>query len=408
MSSLNFRRSIVAVITACLSLWACHTLSASERAVYWAGISFIGDADSLQTEFPFVHSLHGQRDALGVNPLERQLMQRLLGAALPYEVKTAAHGLADVRASAPLVMTCSFDLEEVRVEPLRDFYRISVLISAQLLVFDFETRMIVSAHPVLVQVVDVADEQPSEGQVRQLVENALLDEREGKFSVFAGIVEKARVLRPDHRAGARVQVARVEIMPEAAAEAGMELHERVRIEHGLAYQLGKYLSENAGVPVLPYIRNVEPGSALVGGTGQAIGHMTTVFANGDVFNLQIPTADYQVVLQVDRLIKQEHAVTSAATTWVYGMATTLRLEDPFQERTIAERRFKYGRSEVVSNRQSVAVDHFVHVETAWALFSHLTNQFMKPDKSWLGKHDLEPRSALREMQKIKTYFDRCR
>jgi len=384
-------------------------LCAQQRDVYWAGMSFIGDADRVSQDFHYLSTLLSERNAQGGSPLEHQLAQQLAGARLEYPLKTIADGLADLRHSAPLVMTCAFDLEQVRVEPLSDFYRISVLISAQLLVVDFETMMIASAHPIVVQLIDVAEQRPDSITLQRLVENALFDETEGKFSVFSDLVAKAEDIWPFHRPGARIQVAGVQISTEAATEAGIEATERVRLQHDLAYQFGKSLSENARIPVLPYSRSRAHQEAVVADLGQAIGsRMTAVFANGNIYSLTVPTADYQVKFRVDRLVKQVHAQTSAATSWIYGMAGAFELLDPNRERTVAVRHFKYGRSEVLSNRQQVDAGHLVHVETMWAFFGQLAGQFLEPETAWLEKHDLQPRSAAREMKTIKSYFDRCR
>ncbi|MCC5840707.1 MAG: hypothetical protein JJT96_11330 [Opitutales bacterium] len=377
------------------------------RDVYWAGSSFIGEANRVSEDFPHISAILQEKDGSGASSLEVSLF-RHLEAAIPAPLKTVAHGMANLDVAAPLVMTCAFDLEQVRVERLRDLYRISVLVSAQLLVVDFETMMIESAQPVLIRLIDVSESEPSPNHLQQLVRAALVG-NDGVESVFSHLADRARSFDPRHRAGARVRVANVDITHAAAAEGGLDDLARVRMEHNLAYQLGKFLSENTKIPVVPYSRSSNQKGVVVADLGHSIGaRMTAVFANGDVYSLSVPSADFEFHVQIERLIKQEHASSPAATTFIYGLLANVELRDAFRNQALVGRRYKYGRSEVVSQRLAVAQDEFQHAETVWAFFDSLSQQFLSPDARWAAAHDMEGRRGLRELQQIKSYLDRCR
>lgn len=392
------------------SFWVTPVLAkANQREIYWAGISFIGDASRVAGDFPQIHTLLQERNEIEQSTLEAALFERLQRASSTLSLKTVGQGMANLSVSAPLVMTCAFDLELVRIEPFRDLYRISVLISAQLLVIDFETLMVKSAHPVFLRLIDVAESMPSSNRIQSLVIAALSGNEEIQTNVFSILETRLENFDPRHSVGARVRVANVDILREAEAEAGFSESARLHLEHDLAYQLGKFLSENTKIPVLPYSRALNPDEAVITDLGQAIGgRMTTVFANGDIYTLQVPSADYEFHVQIERLIKQEHASNAAATTYIYGLLAKVDLLDTHHDRLLATSRFKYGRSEVVSNRVTVAPDEFQHAETVWAFFDGLARQFKRPDSQWATTHHMDGRRGLREMQKFKSYMDRCR
>lgn len=186
----------------------------------------------------------------------------------------------------------------------------------------------VSSYPVVVQSIDLKQSPPTQEQIRQAVRNLYLGT--GKANVFAAFATalSAVHVNPSIERRVRVMDSSVAESTRAAMPALTAAGPGV-FEAALAQDFSKFLSANQGIPVLPPSK------------GQAVGNrMATRFADGTVYRLEIPEADYAISLHLEDLKRIEYGNTAAGRSLIYGAFLNVRVEEPLTGRVYFQARLK--------------------------------------------------------------------
>ena len=259
----------------------------SGTKVYFAGHAFTARYADMPVSFPYVSSFLNEQRA-------SELDGALTGAATPSAAQNLSIEARKLGTLSPgqdaFVLALAFDQEAIEFERIGNDWKLLVEIAFQALIFDFKTTKVVAGLPLVARFIDTLDHRPTTDDVQRALARLILGKQStGVQASFWSAVKNLKI----PKAGARsLRVTSVDVDPQTA-ESVEELSGSVEVQKShLAHSFGKYLAANQNVSILPASSN------------HALGNkMAARFADGAVFDLQIPDPDYSIALRLDGLRK---------------------------------------------------------------------------------------------------------
>ena len=164
----------------------------------------------------------------------------------------------------------------------------------------------------------------------------------------------------------------------------------------LGREFSSALSANQNIPVLPFTK------------GYAIGNVMAMrFADQSVFNLTIPEPDYEIRMDLKKLVRIEYSKTAAGTTYIYGSYVNVSVVEPLSGKSFLDRTIKFGAVKPVSALQTSVADWPAYQDSLSGLIHTLTKAISNPDKAWAKKHIGEA-SATAELLAFSQVVSSCR
>lgn len=368
--------------------------SADAAQVYFAGFAYIGDDASIATSYPHTHAIEAEQSG-GVSVLDATLRRYVEGVANP-SISLVFDQLATLKAGtgSAIVLAFAVDRETVSVEQIGVNYKLLVELSAQALFVDFREMTVLAAYPFIVQRIDVTQSPPTSEDIQRAVRELYLGNGKanifGEFSTTLGSVK----LNPSVERRIRVTRASVADGPRAILSAGSGVSAEA-LGMTLAQDFTKYLSVNQGIPVLPPSQ------------GQAIGNrMAARFADGRVYNLTIPEADYEIHLSLDELKRVEYGKSAAGSSYIYGAFLTVHVEEPLTGRVYFDARLKQGVTKLVPVSQVNIDDAPAFQDSLIALMNGFTIALTNPDPAWAETH-AGNRAVAKQMLDLRKVLQSC-
>jgi hypothetical protein len=378
----------------CLAVWPLASQAADKsQQAYWAGFAYTADAAAVQATTPHAHAVLEKRGLIPLNQTLAQALKRRAPANL--ELIDQPVAMLDGTTSA-VVLAAALDRELVSVEPIGDQYKVLVEVALQALFFDFRERQVIASYPLTLQRIDLQEYRPDSDDIDAIVADLLYGGADTSLSqVLATTLAQAKLPEAATR---RLQVGAVTLSDATLAKlpdpkwAGP-------LRATLAHELSKTLSSNTGVGLLP------PAS------GQAIGGaMAARFADGKVYQLKIPEADYVISLQVDGLKNGVISETPAMKTMLFGAFFTAKVTEPFSGKVYFEQPLRKGATKVVPVTQW-QVDHWTaSYETLLAGFDAFAGAAAKraDSRAWLDEQKPGGRPLQQQTQALQELIKSCR
>lgn len=306
--------------------------------VYWAGFAYTGEASSRAEAAP--HS-NAAIDSRGVEPLNATLLGTLERQP-PKQLALIPDELAKLDGStSAIVLAAALDRELVSIEPIGDRYKVLVELALQAIFFDFRERQVVAAYPMTLQYIDLVDSPPSSKELETTVATLLYGDAQTALpQVLAATLAEAGL---PGAATCRLQVGGVTLSDQARQKLP-DLSRDAALRADLAHELTKVLAANTGIGLLP------------AATGEAIGGvMATRFADGSVYQLKIPEADYIVQLHLQDLRDGVIGETAAMRQMLFGAFFEITVTEPWSGKVFFQQPLRKGATKVVPATQ-YAVD----------------------------------------------------
>ncbi len=353
-----------------LTLLAFVGFPAWAASVSLAGFSYAGDFQSIKSRFPYTQRFAEALKTEQSSP-DKLINQTLAGTKIDnftlQQGELAALKGRDQAVAVSLVMTN----ETVSYERIGGAYKLFVNLRAQALFFDFKSMSVLRAYPVTVAYLDILAEPPSDELIDDRVRTLFMGgSKPGLIQRFATQLAAASLPENVPRF---LQVNKVAISPEARAE----LPEAFKSTPGtaetwLADQLSEAIASKTGVPVLPYAK------------GYAIGNVMAMrFADGTVFNLKIPEADYAFSIDLTGFKRIKSGESVAGASYIYGTYIDLKLIEPLSNRAYLDSKFKNGEVKLVPAAQHETDDFPAYSDSIRGLFGKLTTVLAGKDDPWL-------------------------
>lgn len=384
-------------VRACLAgvLLACIATAQAATAdnAYWAGFAFTGDASARTEAVPHASAA---LDAGGTEALNARLLDALRQRP-PTHITLIEDDLAKLDGStSAVVLAAALDRELVSIEKIGHQYKVLVELALQALFFDFRERQVVASYPLTLQRIDLLDHRPDTQEVQAIASRLLHGTSATDLpQVLAQSLAGARLPNASAR---RLQVGAVTLTDTARQKVPAQGDEAL-LRATLAHELTKTLGANAGIALLPPA------------TGEAIGGaMAARFADGRVYQLQIPDADYVMELQVDDWRSGVISETAAMKQMLFGAFFTIKVSEPHSGTVYFNQALRKGATKVVPATQQ-HVDHWsASYETLLAGFdSYAKAASGQPGhREWLGEQKPGGRALQQQTKALQELITSCR
>lgn len=353
--------------TASLLPFAAHAQSAE---VALAGLAYSGDAASLAQRFPFSIAYEKALKAGGAPAYAA--LREATAKAPPQKFRLVGQIDELKGRDQAIAVALVIGSETVSVEQFGGLSKLFVLIRAQALFFDFKAMAVVRAYPISFGHIDVFDHKPTEAEIAVRVRGVYegIGGKPGIFTRFASTLAGASLPATTSRT---LQITRVSIKPEASASIPEYLRGSATVTETWAADIvGEALSTRGGVPIVPYAK------------GYAVGNVMAMrISDGDVFNLRLPKADYEIGVELTNLRKVKYGSAVAGESFIYGSYASLRIEEPVSGKVYLDTALKNGEVKVVPATQSYVDDFPAFYDSVNGLFVKLAETIDGRDAKWV-------------------------
>lgn len=283
--------------------------------VTFAGVAYSGDASSQQQRFPYSKQYESRLKAAGHSAYARALAFVQQAPAQHLQISTNPIDELKGRDQA-LVVSLVLNSETVSVESFGGVRKLFILIRGQALFFDFKSMTAVRSYPLSFAFIDNLRHEPSQEEIMERVTKVYegAGGKPGIFGRFAQVLATATVPSQTPRF---LQVTDIQI-PAAMAEMLPGYLQDPQVHKTWAADIvGEAISSRIGVPIIPFAM------------GYAVGNvMRMQVLDGEVYTLQLPSADYAISVDFKGFKKLKFKESSAGTSYVYGTFADMRIQEP--------------------------------------------------------------------------------
>lgn len=370
-------------------------VSANQRQVTLAGLAYAGDAATLDQRFPFSREYEKNLLKAGSSSYLRLRDGVALKPSPNFEISTGQ--IAELKGrDETLVTTLLIDSETVSLERFGNLRKLLVLIRGQALFFDFKTMTVVRSYPLSFAYVDVFDRDPSHEEILQRIVNVYegTANRPGMFSRYSNSLGTAALPTAVSR---YLRVARVALAPEVLESLPPALRSAPGIAETWAADLvAEAISTRVGVPLVPFVQ------------GYAVGQVMPLrVSDGTVFQLKLPSADYEISVDLTGLRKVKFGEVAAGVSYVYGAFARVKIEEPLSGTVYLDTELRNGESKVVPATQTHVDDFPAYYDAVNGLFRKLADSIAGKGNQWV-KSSSSSSDIDSQIRKTKEMMDLCR
>jgi len=330
--------------------------------VFYAGFAFICDQKNIEANYPYSLKLSEiKEDKISV--LDNSL-RKIFGNLEVKNFQLVTDKQGNLDENDGLSVAFALDNEMITVEKIEGGFKIVIDLGAQVLFFDFRGKKVIACYPIDIQLIDFSKEKPDNESISERVKHLFLDNKYG-INIFNVFVERLKDIEIKPKFKNSVQVGNV-IIEEKAVPFLPEAYrsDMKNIKNVLAQNFSKFLSNNQNISVLPYTK------------GHAIGKkMSARFANGEIFILEIPEAQYEFDITLRGFKKLKFAEEKSATSWVYGVYTNIKFYQPLLQKVYLDEKLKNGATKIVPAGHGKVKDWPAFEASLFKLFDNVTREF---------------------------------
>jgi hypothetical protein len=357
--------------------------------VYYGGFSYLGASSLIEKNFPFSSSLNNVQN--GRSAFDRALGDRVRSVEITnFELKL--DDFADISDDA-MAMTLALESEMTSVEKIGGRYKLLILMSAQILLFDYKNMQVVATYPIDVQFNDSLDHKPTREDILQRYETIYFGD--SKVNVLSIFIDRIKQIDPKKKYSSHIKVVNVDIKDKLMAKLGEGIS-RDQLIQLMGQNFTRFLSINQSVSVLPFTKGHAVGSKLAGR-----------YANGEVYMMEIPEPDYAIDIALVGLQKKEFSKNSSGKAYIYATQADFKFYEPLSEEIYYQGKLFNAATKKVPASQSNVFDWPSYSETLAVLFDQLTKTVGKPNKKWFKKHSSNA-TNFKQFKSIKKVIEQCR
>jgi hypothetical protein len=347
------------------------TQSVATVKLYYAGIAYMGNYSAKETLYKYSSRLIDEDE----RKFQKALNVRLKSVENESFKLLIDDQTADYNQDDALTMAFALEYENVSIEKIDDIYKLDIDLRANILIFDYNEMKIISSYPIAIQLRDVAEKQPTDDDLKEIVQQLYLSNKY-QINIFDEFVKRLSSLELKNSYANTIKVSKVKISSESKSNIpGIEEPmAEDNYKTFVAQMFSTYLSKNQNVSVLPYV------------SGHAIGKkMIVKLSNGDGFSLEIPDATFAIELELIKLKKAQLGENSYKSIWGYASYFDVKLVIPGVDRTLVNAKFRGLVKKTISNTSAHSVDDWsIYKESMYRLFDDLTVNISEPDNAWLA------------------------
>jgi hypothetical protein len=349
-----------------------NALAETINDVALAGLAYSGAEDGTGSRFPYSRQYEKEQAAAGL-PIGQQLLQTLTSSS-PQHLRIVPQIEQLNGRTQALAVALVIGSETVSVEQVGQFHKLTVLIRAQTMFFDFKSMNVVRAYPISFAYIDLLNHAPRPEEVMARV-RLVFQGSNGKPGLTGRFINNVIQAELPAQVPRYLQVTSVKLSPEALEVLPAYLKgEPATAQTWAADLVSEAISTRAGVPIVPYAK------------GYAVGNVMSMrISDGTVWELKLPKPDYEISVEISGFKKLKfNEVQGGATSYVYGAYAQIRIEEPLSGKSYLNTALKNGETRVIPASQQY-VDDFPHFYDAVnGLFTKLAQSMDgKGDERWL-------------------------
>lgn len=357
-------------LAACAAAVGPVAAHAQATEVALAGLAFSGDAASMAQRFPY--SVAYEKSLKSGGKPAYAMLRDAIAQNPPQQLKLVTQIDELKGRDQAIAVALVIGSETVSVEQLAGLHKLFVLVRAQALFFDFKSMSVVRAYPISFAHIDIFDRAPSAAEIGERVRGVYEGAagKPGIFARFGSTLAKATMPSSTSR---YLQVSKIVIKPEALVNIPAYLSSNATVADTWAADLvGEAISTRAGVPVIPYAK------------GYAVGNVMSMrISDGDVYNLKLPKPDYEIGVEFTRLVKRKYGESAAGASYIYGLVSTLKIEEPLSGKVYLNAELKNGEIKLVPVTQTYVDDFPAFYDSINGLFVKLSEALAGKGNEWV-------------------------
>lgn len=362
------------------------------QEVAMAGLAFSGDASTLEQRFPYSRSYEAMTKASG--KLVYQKISEAISLTPPKNF-TLTSDIAELKGrDQAIVSALVLNSETVSLERFGEIRKLFVLIRGQAMFFDFKSKTVIRSYPVSFAYIDNFNRDPSNSEIQERVRLVFegANGKPGLISRFAAVLSDASV---PAQAKNSLQVSKVTLSPELISNLPAYLATSQTVSDTWAADIvAEAISTRIGVPIIPYSK------------GYAVGNIMSLrISDGEVFDLKLPKADYEIEVDFKGFKKIQYSKNGAGSAYIYGAYADILIQEPLTSTNYLKTSLKNGEIKIVPASQSYVDDFPAYYDSLNGLFVKLAQTIEGKENSWIksaaSASDIEAQiSKTRELMKL--------
>lgn len=362
--------------------------------VYFAGVAYTTNAADITTAFPHVSQL---LDVRGTAQFDQTLRKTLQRSQLPEQVVFDALGSTS-NATGAEALALALDGEATTTAHIGSVYKLRVEVSGQALFFDYHTKQVLGGFPFIVDYITALPAPPTNADITAAFQRLVFG-GDSKGTLISAFVQALQESAPPNPATKYLRVTSVTLGPKALAYLSAYAP---RVDVGalpkrIAQSFSMYLAANQHLALLPYASN------------QALGaQMAMRFAQGNVFDLKIPQADYAITLDVAGFKQLLASQTSAATVYLYGAFVNVKVAEPVSSHVYFAQLIKQGETKIVPAGTAAPASWPPTYDTLKSLFSNFTDSLTDRANPWVRSGLPDTADARHQFLSLQELIASCR
>ena len=355
-------------------------VQANDLRVFYAGFAFIGDNVNITKNYPHALAISKEKDSEDLL-LEKVLREKVKNQNMN-NFKLIIGELGNLEEGEGISVAFALDNETVAIEQIGSYYKIVIDLGAQVLFFDFKEMKVIGCYPVAIQLIDVSESKPADILIKNRIRELFIGNKY-EINIFDEFVKRLKDIEIKPKFKNSIKVSNVTIEEKAlpflpTIYIDDKDPNKNNIKTLLAQNFSKFLSSNQEISVLPYTK------------GSAIGDkMSARFANGEVYMLEIPEAQFLIDLTLRGFKKVKFDEKKAGSSWIYGVYIKLKIFEPLLQKYYIDEKFKHGATKIIPASQKNVADWPAFQESLFVLFDSLTKSFSTERKFKSVKKVLE-------------------
>ena len=380
-------KSIMKAITISLAFVYCAE-TWSDTRVYFAGLSYIGNASSMVSASPFGASIIN-------DPLELARYNKVLKSAVDNrETKGISFSseLGYSNSGNALSIALAITEEQFQVEETGSgYYAVKATTFAQIVLFDFTDKRIISTVPVITSYTDSPSE-ISEDYRSKIYQTIYFDQSKkiNLVNAFVARLGDVNFEKPFNNWNIKVR----NVTSTALTDKYLTKYnvDKDVFKTRVATQFTSAMSKRLGIPILPYTK------------GQAIGgSMAMRFANTDAVQLTLPPSDYYIDLKVLGFNKKIMKETALVTYPSFIAGLRISIGDVGFDELLFSEKVQSGR--ILKIAKDLEINEWNEFNNSLSVLSdEFSKQVAKPEKAWF-KEKMFTQKTFKKMKKIFTKLE---
>jgi hypothetical protein len=356
--------------------------------VYFAGLSYIGDASNMRSAAPYASSIINETEKLtDYNALLNSAISKI-----NIENISFSSDLGNSNSGNALSVALAITEEQFQAEDTGSgYYAVKATTFGQIVLFDFTKKIIISTIPFITSYTD-SPKSIDDAYRQQIYETVYFDQSKKINIVNEFISRLAEVNFEKPFNSWNIKVRNVSYTANAEKYIAKYDADKSAFNTRVASQFSAAMSKRLGIPVLPYTK------------GQAIGGaMAMRFENADAMQLELPPADYFVDLKLlgfNKKIMKETA-NLIYPSFIAGLRVSIG-DLGFDELLYSE---KAQSGRVLKLPKKLEVNEWNEFKNSLTVLSdEFCSQLAKPDKKWF-KEKMFTKKSFKKIKKISKKLD---